>query len=197
MPSRNTERPMTRTTTRTRTIPNTEHRTPNTERRPPPAARHLRAIQCVPNFSEGRDAAVIAAITAAIAGVPGVRLVDASADADHHRMVATFVGGREAVVAAAVAGAAEAVRRIDLTKHAGEHPRLGAVDVIPFVPLGEMPMEECAAAAREAGRRVADELGLPVYFYEHSALHPDRVLLPRIRGAGFESLREIDLVDEL
>src|SRR5262249_42802645 len=115
--------------TRERRSPRTEGRMPNrpegTRGRTPPG--RLSTIQCVPNFSEGRDAATIDAIAGAIAAIPGVQLVDASADADHHRMVITFVGQQEAVVNGALAGAAEAARRIDLTTHAGEHPRLGAV----------------------------------------------------------------------
>jgi glutamate formiminotransferase / 5-formyltetrahydrofolate cyclo-ligase len=146
-------------------------------------------IQCVPNFSEGRDTAAIAAIAGAIGAAAGVRVVDCSADADHHRTVVTFLGEPAAVVEAAVAGAAEAVRRIDLTQHRGEHPRLGAVDVVPFVPVGETGMEACVEAAHCAGERMAAELGLPVYFYEAAAVRPDRTALPAIRGGGFNALR--------
>src|SRR5262249_4426779 len=137
-------------------------------------ARFPCMIQCIPNFSEGRNAATIAAITAAIAATPGVRLVDASADPDHHRMVVTFVGDETAVVAGAVAGARDAVRRIDLTHHAGQHPRMGAVDVIPFVPLGDCPMEACVRSARATGAQLAENPGLPVYFYEEAATRPER-----------------------
>jgi glutamate formiminotransferase len=154
-------------------------------------------VQCVPNFSEGRDPSTIDAITGAIAGTAGIRVVDCSADADHHRMVVTFLGPPAAVVDAAVAGAAEAVRRIDLTRHTGEHPRLGAVDVLPFVPVGDTPMENCIEAAREAGARLAAELCLPVYFYEASAARPERAALPQIRGGGFNALRGVPLEGEL
>jgi glutamate formiminotransferase len=148
----------------------------------------------VPNFSEGRDPATIRAIAGAIAATPGVRVVDVSADPDHHRAVLTFVGEHAAVVAGAVAGAGEAVRRIDLTRHRGQHPRMGALDVLPFVPLGETSLAACVVAARAAGARLADELGLPVYFYEEAATRPERRALPAVRGGGFEALRGQDLV---
>src|SRR5262245_17449457 len=115
-------------------------------------------IQCVPNFSEGRNPEVIGGIAAAIAAVPGVRLADVSPDPDHHRVVVTFVGEREAVVDGALAGAREAVARIDLNAHVGQHPRMGALDVLPFVPLGSTGMESCVTAARAAGERLAAEL---------------------------------------
>jgi glutamate formiminotransferase / 5-formyltetrahydrofolate cyclo-ligase len=152
-------------------------------------------VQCVPNFSEGRDRAVIEAIVAA-AAVPGVRVADWSGDADHHRMVLTLVGPPPAIRDGAFAAAAEAVRRIDLTQHAGEHPRLGAVDVVPFVPLGSTSMELCIRTAREFGARAAAELKLPVYFYEEAATRPERRHLPLVRGAGFEALRRVPLTGD-
>jgi glutamate formiminotransferase len=153
-------------------------------------------VQCVPNFSEGRDRATIEAIVAAAGTVTGARVADWSGDPDHHRMVLTLVGPAAAVRDAAFAAAAEAVQRIDLTRHAGQHPRLGAVDVVPFVPLGATPMELCIRTAREFGARAAAELKLPVYLYEEAATRPERRSLPTVRGAGFEALRRIPLTGD-
>lgn len=145
-------------------------------------------IECIPNFSEGRDPDTMAAIVAAIRET-GVTVADESADEDHHRMVVTFFGTPEAVAEAAVAGAREAVRRIDLNGHRGAHPRFGAVDVIPFVPLGDAPMALCVQTARAVGERLGRELSLPVYFYEEAATRPERRDLARVRAGGFEALR--------
>jgi len=153
-------------------------------------------VQCVPNFSEGRDPAVIDAIVAAARTVPGVRVIDHSADPDHHRLVVTLIGVPEAVAAAAFATAAVAVERIDLTRHAGQHPRMGAVDVIPFTPLGETSMETCVQIARRLGARIGGELGVPVYFYEEAATRPERRSLAHVRGGGFEALRRSPLQHE-
>jgi len=153
-------------------------------------------VQCVPNFSEGRDRATIEAIVAAVRTVPDVRVADWSGDPDHHRMVLTLVGPAAAARDAAFAAAVEAVRRIDLTQHAGEHPRLGAVDVVPFVPLGSTSMELCIRTAREFGARAAAELKLPVYFYEEAATRPERRSLALVRGAGFDALRRVPLTAE-
>jgi glutamate formiminotransferase len=144
-------------------------------------------IECIPNFSEGRDAETIAAIVAAIRQA-GVTVADWSADEDHHRMVVTFLGSPEAVAEAALAGAREAVRRIDLNRHTGAHPRFGAVDVIPFVPLGETPMSVCVQTARAVGERLGRDLELPVYYYEEAATRPERRDLARVRAGGFEAL---------
>src|SRR5947207_638741 len=130
-------------------------------------------VQCVPNFSEGRDRATLEAIVAAARVVPGVSVADWSSDPDHHRMVLTLVGPAAAARDAAFAAAAVAVQRIDLTRHSGQHPRFGAVDVVPFVPLDDTPMELCIRTARELGSRLATELGLPVYFYEEVASRPE------------------------
>src|SRR5205085_88524 len=153
-------------------------------------------VQCVPNFSEGRDRTTLEAIVAAARGVPRVRVADWSGDPDHHRMVLTLVGPAAAVRDAALAAAAEAVRRIDLTQHSGQHPRLGAVDVVPFVPLGATPMELCIRTAREFGARAAADLNLPVYFYEEAATRPERRNLALVRGAGFDALRHVPLTAE-
>jgi glutamate formiminotransferase len=153
-------------------------------------------VQCVPNFSEGRDRATLEAIVAAARAVPQVRVADWSGDPDHHRMVLTLLGPAAATRDAALAAAAEAVRRIDLTQHSGQHPRLGAVDVVPFVPLGATPMELCIRTAREFGARAAADLNLPVYFYEEAATRPERRNLALVRGAGFDALRHVPLTED-
>lgn len=153
-------------------------------------------VQCVPNFSEGRDSSVMDAIARAVQDTPGVALVNRSADPDHHRMVLTFLGEPHAVAAAAVAAARVAVDRIDLNGHAGTHPRMGALDVLPFVPVGETSIDTCVRLARETGAELASELDLPVFFYEAAASRPDRVNLAHVRGAGFEALRLAPLAGE-
>ncbi len=145
-------------------------------------------VECVPNFSEGRRSDVIAALVAAVESAP-VALLDVSSDADHNRTVITFAGEPEPVAEAMFRGARAAVERIDLTTHAGVHPRMGAVDVIPFVPLRGISLAECAALARAFGRRVGAELGIPVYLYEAAALRPERVNLADVRRGGYEALR--------
>jgi glutamate formiminotransferase len=152
-------------------------------------ARHARIVECIPNFSEGRDTAVVEAISSAIASVASSYLLRAEADEDHNRAVVTFAGEPEAVVEAAVRGVARAVELIDLTKHSGQHPRMGAADVVPFVPLRGMTMEECAELARVAGERIWSEVGVPVYLYEESALVPEHRNLADLRRGQFEGLR--------
>jgi glutamate formiminotransferase len=150
-------------------------------------------VECVPNFSEGRRKAVVDAIAAAIAATPGVRLLDVEMDANHNRCVVTFIGDRNAVAKAAMAGARKAVELIDMNQHHGEHPRIGALDVLPFIPVAGISMEACADLAREVGKRLADELGIPVYLYEAAATRPDRKDLPNIRKGEYEGLkREIE-----
>jgi hypothetical protein len=129
----------------------------------------MKLIECVPNFSEGRRPEVVAAIRDAIAGVGGAHVLDTSADASHNRCVITFVAPIDKVVDAAFAGIAEAQRRIDLTTHSGEHPRMGAADVVPFIPLEGSTMEDCIALARALGERVGRELDIPVFLYERAA----------------------------
>lgn len=143
-------------------------------------------VECVPNFSEGRNRETVHALETAVRQVPGVRLVNASADPDHHRTVLTFLGAPDAVAEAAFQCAQVAVERIDLRSHHGVHPRIGAVDVMPFIPLRNVEMSECIALAHEVGRRIARELQVPVYFYEHAALHGKPSDLPTIRRGGFE-----------
>ncbi|MDQ2665990.1 MAG: glutamate formimidoyltransferase [Gemmatimonadota bacterium] len=150
----------------------------------------MKLIECVPNFSEGRRPEVVDAIRHAIAGVAGAHVLDASADASHNRCVITFVAPIDVVVDAAFAGIREAQRRIDLTIHSGEHPRMGATDVVPFIPLEGATMEDCIALARELGARVGNELGIPVFLYERAATRPDRENLADVRRGEFEGIRE-------
>lgn len=146
-------------------------------------------VECVPNFSEGRRKEVIDAIVKAIESAPGVRLLDREMDANHNRCVVTFIGDREAVVEGAMAGARKAVELIDMNQHQGEHPRIGALDVLPFVPVAGITMDECVQTARSVGKRIADELGVPVYLYEAAATRPDRKDLPNIRRGEYEGLK--------
>ncbi|HLE46640.1 MAG TPA: glutamate formimidoyltransferase [Thermoplasmata archaeon] len=147
-------------------------------------------VECVPNFSEGRRKDVVDAIVNAIRSVPGTTLLDFEMDANHNRAVVTFIGDRNAVAEAAFRGAEKAVSLIDLTMHKGEHPRIGALDVCPFVPVSGITMEDCVAIARAVGERIARELKVPVYLYEEAASRPDRRALPDIRKGEFEGLRE-------
>jgi glutamate formiminotransferase len=147
-------------------------------------------VECVPNFSEGRRPEVIQAIRDAIAGVSGVRVLDVHSDADHNRSVVTFVGPPEPVLEAAFQGIAIAARLIDMEQHRGQHPRLGAADVVPFVPLRGVTLADCVALARRLGQRVGDELGIPVYLYEAAATRPDRVNLADVRRGEYERLKE-------
>jgi glutamate formiminotransferase/formiminotetrahydrofolate cyclodeaminase len=147
-------------------------------------------IECIPNFSEGRRLDVIEAIESAIRSAPGVWILDRHQDADHNRSVITFVAPPESVGQAAYQGIARAAELIDLNRHQGEHPRLGAADVVPFVPLEGTTMEECIDLARKLGQRVGEELHIPVYLYEAAASRPDRVQLENIRRGEFEALRE-------
>ncbi|MBP2020183.1 glutamate formiminotransferase [Symbiobacterium terraclitae] len=145
-------------------------------------------VQCVPNFSEGRRPEVIEAIAGAIAA-QGVRVLSVSADADHNRCVITFVGEPGAVAQAAIRGAEVAMRLIDLNQHRGNHPRMGAVDVIPFVPISGCDMADCVALARRVGEALGN-MGLPVFLYEEAATRPDRRNLADVRRGEFEGLRE-------
>lgn len=153
-------------------------------------------IQCVPNFSEGRRADVVQAIVKAIAGSSDVRVIDHSMDTDHNRSVVTFLGPPEDVRRSAVAGARAAVQLIDLNAHTGEHPRIGAVDVIPVVPIRDTTMAEAVVLSYEIGGDIADELHVPVYFYEESARSENRANLAEIRRGGFEALKESGLEGE-
>jgi glutamate formiminotransferase / formiminotetrahydrofolate cyclodeaminase len=147
-----------------------------------------RLVECVPNFSEGRNRAVIDAIADAIKGVADVKLLDVDPGADTNRTVYTFVGPPEAVADAAVKAAHRAYELIDMARHHGAHPRMAAMDVCPIVPISDVTMEECAELSRGIGRRIADELALPVYFYEHAATSEIRRSLANIRAGEYEGL---------
>ncbi len=150
----------------------------------------MKLVECVPNFSEGRRLDVVAAIRDAIGAVEGVSVLDVSSDASHNRSVITFVAPVEHAVDAAFAGIRAAAERIDLCSHSGEHPRIGATDVVPFIPLEGSTMEDCIALARELGERVGRELQIPVYMYERAATTPARENLADVRRGEFEGLRE-------
>ena len=149
----------------------------------------MKLVECVPNFSEGRRPEVINAIRDAIAGVAGAHVLDTSADTSHNRCVITFVAPIAVAADAAFAGIREAQHRIDLTTHVGEHPRMGATDVVPFIPLDGATMEDCIALARHLGERVGRELQIPVFLYERAATRTDRENLADVRRGEFEGLR--------
>ena len=148
-----------------------------------------RIIECVPNFSEGRRPGVIDRIVESIAAVPGVKVLDVQSDADHNRSVVTFVGEPEAVAEAAFRGVARAAELIDMGHHRGEHPRMGATDVVPFVPISGVTMDDCVQLARRLGERVGSELDIPVFLYEEAATRPDRRNLAEVRRGEYEGLR--------
>jgi glutamate formiminotransferase/formiminotetrahydrofolate cyclodeaminase len=147
-------------------------------------------IECVPNFSEGRRQDVIDAIVEAIRAAANVQILDVKSDADHNRTVVTMVGSPRAVEDAAFAGIARAAELIDMDEHEGRHPRMGATDVVPFVPVKDVTMDDCVQIARRLGRRVGEELGIPVYLYEAAATRPDRVNLADIRRGEYEGTKE-------
>ena len=149
-------------------------------------------VECIPNFSEGRHPEVIDSIVASIIkGREGtVQILDRSSDPDHNRSVITFAGEPDAVEAAAFAAIQTAAELIDLDEHRGEHPRIGATDVVPFVPIRDMTMADCILMAQRLGQRVGAELSIPVYLYEAAATRPDRENLANIRRGGYEGLRE-------
>ncbi len=153
-------------------------------------SRQSPLVECVPNFSEGRDEAVLAQITAAIEAVDGVKLLDVDPGKATHRTVVTFVGLPEAVVEAAFQGIARAAELIDMSGHRGEHPRMGATDVCPLVPVANITMEETVAYARQLAERVGRDLDIPVYCYEHAAASPERKNLADIREGEYEGLPE-------
>ncbi len=147
-------------------------------------------VECVPNFSEGRDASKVDAIVEAIRSVAGIAVLDREMDADHNRSVITFAGRAEAVVEAAFRGVAKAVELIDLTRHSGVHPRIGAADVVPFVPVEGVTLEDCVRLAERAAKRIWERLRVPVYLYEAAARRPENANLENIRRGQFEGLRE-------
>jgi glutamate formiminotransferase / formiminotetrahydrofolate cyclodeaminase len=148
----------------------------------------MRIVECVPNFSEGRDAAVIEAIADSIRACAGVTLLDVDPGASTNRTVVTFVGEPDDVVEAAFQAARTAYRLIDMAKHTGEHPRLGAVDVVPFIPVSGVTMDECVDLARRFGRRVGEELGVPIYLYEEAQAKEHRRAMRQIRAGEYEGL---------
>ncbi len=146
-------------------------------------------IECVPNFSEARRPEVVQAIAEAIRATPGVHLLNVSSDSDHNRTVITFAGGPAAVEAGAFAGMAKAAELIDMDAHSGAHPRLGATDVVPFIPIREATMADCVAIAQRLGERVGRELNIPVFLYEAAATRPDRENLADVRRGEYEALK--------
>ncbi len=148
-------------------------------------------VECVPNFSEGRRANVVDALAAEVSATRGAQLLDRTSDPDHNRSVLTFAGPADSVTAAMESAVARAIELIDMERHEGQHPRIGAVDVIPFVPLGETPMDDCVALARDFGRRIAERFELPVYLYAKAALRPERDVLADIRRPQYEGLKEL------
>ncbi len=147
-------------------------------------------VQCVPNFSEGLDQGVINKIIDSIKAVEGVKVLDFSSDKDHNRTVVTFVGDKDAVVEGAFQGVKTASELIDMTKHKGEHPRMGATDVIPFIPIKDVTMEECVELANVLGKRLGDELNISVYLYEKAATSGHRENLAKVRKGEYEGLAE-------
>jgi len=152
-------------------------------------------VECVPNFSEGRKPETVERIAQAIQSVSGAVVLNRHVDSDHNRSVITFVAPPSSIVEAALHAVAKAIELIDLRNHAGEHPRIGATDVLPFVPVSGVTIDECVALAHEAGQRIWHELSLPVYFYERAALKVDRTRLENVRQKGFEQLRETIATD--
>lgn len=152
-------------------------------------------VECIPNYSEARRPEVVEAILAAIQAVPDVHILDHHSDLDHNRTVVTMVGSPAGVEQAAFDSIAKAAELIDLNQHTGEHPRIGATDVVPFVPISDITMVECVEMARRLGKRVAEELHIPVYLYEEAATRPDRQNLENIRKGQYEGLKEDILVN--
>ncbi len=147
-------------------------------------------VECVPNFSEGRNPAVLKEIANAIEAVPGVRLLDVDPGANTNRTVVTLIGPPEAVEEAAFQGVARAARLIDMREHTGEHPRMGATDVVPFVPVSGVTMQDCVEIAQRVGQRIGDELRIPVFLYEHAATRPERRNLAQVRSGEYEGMAE-------
>jgi glutamate formiminotransferase / formiminotetrahydrofolate cyclodeaminase len=147
-------------------------------------------VECVPNFSEGRERSIVDRIIEAILTVPGLCLMDVELDADHNRSVVTFVGEKEKVSEGALCAIGKAAELIDLTRHQGSHPRIGATDVVPFVPVRNVTLDECVAIARLVGEEAARRYGIPIYLYEAAATRPERVQLENIRKGQFEGLRD-------
>ncbi len=150
----------------------------------------IKIVECVPNFSEGRNEKTINAISSAVEGTSGAKLLDVHSDKDYNRSVLTFAGEPRAVLGAAFNSVKKASELIDMRSHSGEHPCVGAIDVVPFVPVRGTTMEECVSLARELGEKVASVLGIPVYLYARAAEKPERKELAEIRKGGYEALAE-------
>lgn len=149
-----------------------------------------RIVECIPNFSEGRRPEVIEQILDAVRNTPGCELLDSAPDASHNRVVVSFLGEPEAVVEGAFNAIAAATRLIDMREHQGEHPRMGATDVVPFVPISEVSMDECVALAEKLAERVSSELKIPIFLYEKAARKPERRNLADVRRGEYEGLQE-------
>ena len=149
-----------------------------------------RLIECVPNFSEGRDAAKVDTLVGVMSGVPGVYVLDREMDADHNRCVITLAGEPDAVGEAAILGAGKAMELIDMNTHTGAHPRVGATDVVPFIPVDGVTIEDCVALAKRVGNEIWKRYRIPIFFYEAAATRPDRVNLENVRRGQYEGLRE-------
>jgi glutamate formiminotransferase len=153
-------------------------------------------VECVPNFSEGRRKEIVDRIVYSISSVPGIKILDVEMDPDHNRSVVTFVGNKQSIQEGAFRGARAAVELIDLTKHKGEHPRMGALDVLPFVPIQGVTMEDCVGIAHSVGARIARQLKVPIFLYEAAAKKPERKNLEKVRKGQFETLREAIRTDD-
>jgi len=147
-------------------------------------------VECIPNFSEGRDMAVVDALVAEAKSVPGVTLLDHSSDPSHNRSVFTLVGDPEGIAEVAFRLCKLASEKIDMTKHVGEHPRMGATDVIPFVPIKDISVDECVEISKQVAQRINTELNIPIYLYEYSASRPERENLAKVRKGQFEGMNE-------
>ena len=150
----------------------------------------MKIIECVPNFSEGRDKDIIDQITGEIEKVEGCKLLNVEMDADYNRTVVTFVGGPENIAEAAFLASKKAAELIDMSKHKGEHPRMGATDVVPFIPVSGVTMEDCVSVSERYARKAGEELGIPIYLYEFSARTPERRNLATVRKGEYEALEE-------
>jgi len=153
-------------------------------------------VECVPNFSEGRRKEVVDKIVYSIRSVPGIKVLDVEMDPDHNRSVVTFTGNKETIQEGAFRGARAATELIDLNKHKGQHPRMGALDVLPFIPISGVTLQDCVDIAEKVGSKIARELKIPVYLYEAAARKPERKNLENVRRGEFEGLREAILKDE-
>ncbi|MGE5681136.1 MAG: glutamate formimidoyltransferase [Bacillota bacterium] len=150
----------------------------------------MKIIECVPNFSEGKDPETFKAISQAVSNLSGVKLLSLEPDADYNRVVVTLAGDEKGILEGTIAACKAAASKIDMTQHKGEHPRIGAIDVVPFVPVKNATMEECVRISEEFGERISKELDLPVYLYEEASRKPSRKLLSNIRKGEYEGLEE-------